>query len=52
VQTATETQIFPNKSLAMRAAEASGRNYTVEPVGERDVTKPWRVTLSAAKAVA
>jgi hypothetical protein len=36
---------YPSKSDAIRAGEQSGGGYTVEPVGERDPAKPWRLVL-------
>ena len=38
---------FPNKREAMRFAEATGKSYTVRPVGNADVTKPWIVEYRA-----
>ncbi len=41
----TTVTVYPNKSSAMRAGNATPFNYKVEPVGEPDPAKPWRLVL-------
>lgn len=47
--TAVQAVEYPNKKDAMRAGEASGRNYTIRPAGDADPAQPWILDLDADK---